>query len=425
MAKTLSYINTSPRTEQEKAVLSHGNAYRPNSRVQSVGLTMSEVIGKILPIISENYADAITQLMSASYLFNPAFANDAEGWIMSDEDVTNGRTLIVSSDNKNRLFLSDTGSILQSNDRIRKPGKHKEYTYTEKEEEGEEGNGTNPPEQEDGENVFEPSEELVTTPVEWEGIEEPEKVEGDEEKDDVLYLTFNYICRKSGTVNVGFVGTEESGEGSLLLQSVQMEESADIQTVAAEGTWDGKGNFKIFLEGGEVEVVSLSLLDKPLEEYRKQTDSYIKQTIENIGKAFEFIHEVIKRITLIQNHINQLYSNDSILNETIEGLKERVEDAEKDIDDLQNTDLFFYEQIDGILTTLTDHDARITSAASTASSAYSRANDAYYEALMNSIEISTINSTLTAIQDQLSSIEGSIDSLGSRVSALENASSST
>lgn len=424
-SRTLTVVNTTRKTE--KAESANNN---PNQQVGTSPSTGNPTAIKadLLKIIAENYADTITQLLSASYLHNPSFANDAEGWTISDDDSIENKVRVVISDNKNRLRISGDGSILQKNELVRKPGKHKEYTHTKKEEDTEGGEVT-PPDSETEEDIFEPSEELVTDSVEWGGIEEPEKVEGEEEKDNILYLTFNYICKKNGTINIGFVDSDESSEEALKLQSVQMEESEEVQTITSEGTWDGKGDFSISLTEGEVEIVSLYLLDKPLDEYRKQTDSYIKQTIENIGKAFEFIQEVIKRIRLIQNHINQLYSNDSIF----KGITDEYDAA---IKDLLNTDLFLYEQIESVQDMLALHDERITLAANTATSAYNTASDAYYQALINSLEISTINSTLSTIQELASSAKSRADeayslaygclrdivSLESRVESLEKAS---
>lgn len=406
MAKTLSYINTTPRVaSKQESVGTSAQVYRPHS--SSSGITMSEVLNRLLPLIGENYADLVTLLTPESYLYNPAFADGGDGWTISDKE----KAYITTSDGKNRLFMFSGSVISQANDKIRQPGKHKEYTFTKEEEDG-----ATPPEAEIPDESFDPSEELVTDPVEWGDIEEPEKVSGEEEKPDTLYLSFSYICKEPGTLTIGFPESDQTPEEALKVQTIQLESSGNIQTVTAQGTWDGKGPFQISLSLGQVEIVSLSLLDKPLEEYRKQTDSYIKQTIENIGKSFDFIKQTIRRITLIQSHINQLYSNDVVL-------KTFLDDHDEAIKDLIKTYLLLYELIEGIQATLADHDTRITKAQEKASSAAVTASEAYYKALINSQEISTLSSNLTTLTERVDDLASSISSLSSRVSALESAGS--
>ena len=323
-SRTLTVVNTRKRTESGNGspVANYSSSGSPSL---GGGLTVP-LKRELLGIIAENYADSVTQLMADSYLYNPAFADDADGWTITEEDSVNKRVEIVISDNKKRLQLTDTGSILQSNDRIRKPGTHKEYVYTENKEEdsGEEGTGGG----------FTPSDTLVTEQVSWGGIEEPEKTEGEEEKPDTLYLTLHCICKKSGTISVGFVGADESSEEALKLQTVTMEKSDDIQVITAQGTWDGKGDFTIYLTEGSFEIASVLLLDKPLEEYRKQTDSNIRQITENLEKTFKFIRNVIGRITHIQSHVNQLYSNDAIFSGLLEGFTNRMDELEKRVETL-------------------------------------------------------------------------------------------
>ena len=376
MAKTLSYINTTQRTGSGQGSTSGSAQSSRQSFVgASAGITMSEVVNRFLPVIAENYADAVTQLMPGSYLYNPAFANGAEGWVLSDPE----KAYVSVSDDKNRLFLLGGGSVQQVNGRIRKPGKHKEYDFTEEEQKimpVEIEDDLLPPEEED---PFVPSGELVTGQVEWGEIKEPEKKEGFEEKRNLLYLSFSFVCHKAGTVSIGFVGADESAEDAFKTQTASFQESEEVQTITAQGTWNEEGYFRISLQGEEaqIEVVSLSLTDKPLDEFRKETESYIKQTIGNVNNAFVFIREVIKRITLIQNHINQLYSNDAYLEETLASYGERI------------------------------------------TAAQSKADDAYSWAVDNRHDITSLQESLVSLTGKVTTLETSLNSLTERVAALE------
>lgn len=412
MAKTLSYINTSSRTRTGVGASIVGKSSSHPSIGPSAGLTITEILNRILPevtdlfipAISENYADLVTQLMSSSYLYNPAFADGADGWTITEEDLMEQKVLIVSSDYKNRLCLSGSGSILQANERIVKPKRHKEYTFTETD-----GDGTlNPDGEGSPSDTFVPSEDLVTDPVEWSEIKDPVMTEGEKEKRDVLHLSLKYVCKKSGTINVGFVGSDLLSEGSLPICTVQMTESEEIQEIESEGTWDGNGDFKIWLTSGEVEIVSLSLLGNPLEEYRKENDSHVKQTIENFQKLLVLSREMLHRVELIQGHINQLYGNDSIFKEKTEDLEKRMEPVEKALE--SNT-----KRIESVEKTLLQHETGINNAISSAESSLAASSQ-------NSREISSLNGSMETLYSRLVSLGNSISTLEGRVSALESSS---
>lgn len=311
MTKTLSYINTSGKrkgsvSSSEKGTSSHWHGSSPAST-----LAMSEIVSRFMPVIAENYADLIERLLTDSVLYNPAWANKADGWTFKDEKTS----YIVESEGTNRLYLFKEGSVHQVNALIRKPEKHKEYMYT-KEEDME-------PENEPTDTPFSP-EGVVLKGVDWGELKNPEKKKGEEEKNSTIYLEVKFLCKETGTINVGFVGSDESADDALKFQVLQMKESDKVQTINAEGTWDGKGDFYIYITEGQAEVLSLSLLEIPLEEYRKQTDTHLKQAVENVEKIFRTIKVVISRISLVQSHINQLYFNDSYFNGKIVSLNEDV-----------------------------------------------------------------------------------------------------
>ena len=400
MAKTLSYINTSPKTgsKEEQKTTVGSRSYSPSGS----GLSLTEVLNRLLPLIAENYADTVSRLMYYSYLYNPAFADSADGWTVSDPE----SVYVMESDGKNRLFISNSGSVVQLNELIRKPGKHKEYALSEKKEE-ETSSAAAP---------LALSGSLVTDPVEWEGLEEPVKTEGEEEKPDILYLEVRFVCKESGTISVGFSGSDESSEDALKTQTVDIEESAEIQSISTHGTWDGKGNFFIHLPSGQVEIVSLSLAGHPLDEFRKQTDSHLAQISENVGTIFEVILKVLNRIVLVQQHVNQLYSNDAILDGWIKDLEDKAATLE---------------------TMILVLNEKITEVETTANTAYEWALENRYEityTLKPAIEanasvlvthtgqISSLQEADKTLSSSISSLQTSLSSLAERVAKLEKAS---
>lgn len=349
MAKTLSYINTTPHTpSKQNETTPPWKTYQPHGG--SSGVSMSEVLKELLPVIGENYSDVVSLLMTENYLHNPAFANNAEGWIMPDKE----KAYIAVSDGKNRLFLLDGGSIIQENAVIRKPGKYEIYEFTEEEvPPGQEPPPAdeNPPEEEEvPDDSFEPSSELVLDQVSWEAMEISEKTESKEEKQNVLYLSLSYICKSSGTISVGFFQSDQTSEDALKVRHVLARPSEEIQTITTQGTWDGVGDFEISLTGGQVEIVGLSLLDKSFEDYCKQTDSHIRQSVENINKELDFLEQIVRRFTLVQSHVNQLYSNDAALKSLLDKQSTLIEEWKTS----RGTD------ISGINTAIANLDKRIS-----------------------------------------------------------------
>lgn len=382
-------------------------AYKPNESaktidlynavrdaVQGFDIQWEQLVGTETPleyitsIIAENYTDALTELARSNFLTNPSFANDAEGWDRSEQDVREEKAIVMPYDNKNRLHLSGNGRISQANDLIRKPSKHLEFTYGE-EEEAEASTDTAQAA------AVSQSDGIVVKDIEWTEIEQPQQTEGSEEKDDTVYLSLTYICTGSGNISVGFEGSDQSSEDSLKTQTVAMEESEEIQTVTAQGTWDGTGDFAISLDGGSAVILSVSVTDKPLEEYRKQVDSCLKQVNENITKAYEAIVQILQRLVQIQAEINVLYNNEAILDGLVNDLGERVEELSQVVES--------YEE-------------RINAAKKKADTAYEWAEENWYEIEYTlKPEISALDTVLSnfvvSFTDSLTSLEGRVSKL--------------
>jgi chromosome segregation ATPase len=174
--------------------------------------------------------------------------------------------------------------------------------------------------------------------------------------------------------------------------------SEEIQTITTQGTWDGVGDFEISLTGGQVEIVGLSLLDKSFEDYCKQTDSHIMQSVENINKELDFLEQIVKRFTLVQSHVNQLYSNDT-------ALKSLLDKQATLIEELKEADRVIGEALEGIHSVLSSHDSRITS------------NKNSISGILNTL--SELEEWKTSIGTDISGINTSIANLDKRISELE------
>lgn len=260
----------------------------------------------ILPVIAENYADGIRQLFTGSYLYNPAFADDAKGWTISEEDQKARKVRLKISDNKIRLNLRDGGSISQSNSYMTKPGTHDVYHFDEEE-----------------------LETTSETAQEWPQVEIPEQKKGKTEKNNILYLSVSFVCNVSGTIQVGFPTATGTEEGILKFITSNISKSEDIQTITAQGTWDGNGNFTISVPQGEAEVISVSLTSSPIADLREQTESAISQSIQNFNRVFLFLPQLKEWIDTAQTKIEQLTLRNNNLSESLTQLQERIEALEK------------------------------------------------------------------------------------------------
>lgn len=296
------------------------------------GTITDENLIKALSVIGKNYADMLTVIGKDDYLYNTGFANDADGWTKSSNAEGNATAYVARSDNKDRLFIKD-GSVTQENSRIKKPGKHCIYEYNEKDK-------TPPiPETSLSGTVsvgsLPGSYSVTLKSITWVTIPETEKLEEKKETGDVLRLRFSFVCREAGILTIGFTGVDASDEKALQPVTVSVEASEEVQTVEAEGTWDGTGDFRIAFSTGEIEVRSLSLDGQALKNYKDEVSSYIEQANDNRDALFGALEYLSARVQLIQQEINTLYANDSgiqgslnALDDSITALDDRVSDLE-------------------------------------------------------------------------------------------------
>lgn len=283
-------------------------------RLKRTGESLDAKIEMLKGLFTTSY-QRITYDMTEedNYLQNATFTESMEGW-SSGNDTTlvimneapmliNGNTVqpigrvasIEEYDGRNMLHIRNS-YIRQANANIRKPGTHKVYN-------------------------------IDDTDVESEGYTEER---------DTLYLTIKYLARTDGTLRVGF-DQQSNIIGALPFTQVEVDKSLSWKTMQVYGTWDGKGDF-IVEYSGDMYVAMLSITDRPLDEYKKETATKIEQTDSNIKLLATNVNNQQGSITQLGLDINAaneqitIYAErTSALEDTTLNLGLRLNAAEGDI----------------------------------------------------------------------------------------------
>lgn len=261
-----------------------------------------------------------------NYLKNATFTENLEGWIadddvkfitLNDDVLFLNRSTVVSKDRmasleeydgKNVLHLSN-GYVRQLNTNIRKPGTHKEYDT-----------------------------------LAADGISEAYT-----EVKDTLYLSLKFLCKRSGTLTIGFEGSAIT-EKSLPFTVMQVASSTDWLTYKWSGDWDGKGDFVLKFTG-DMYVSLLALTDNPLNDYKKEVSTSIQQTASNIrllGTNINNLKGTVtnlgidldaakERITLYADKVNNLEGTVTNLGIGLDAAKERLDLYARKTDSLEGT----------------------------------------------------------------------------------------
>lgn len=227
-------------------------------RLKRTGESLDAKIEMLKAIFSTSYQRIAYDLTEDdNYLHNASFTESMEGWSGNDDTslimvndapmLINGNTAqsigsvaaIEEYEGRNLLHLRNS-YIRQANANIRKPGTHKVYSV---------------------DNGDAMSEDYT-------------------EERDTLYMTIKFLAKTSGTLRVGFEGVSNV-VGALPFTQVEVDSSMAWQTMQVSGTWDGVGDF-IVEYSGDMYVSILSITDKPLDEYKKETATKFTQTDSNI-----------------------------------------------------------------------------------------------------------------------------------------------
>lgn len=224
-----------------------------------------------------------------NFLTNAAMTNDCEGWILMEDSVeyflvdglpqyfnyelyaSESSYAGLASYNDRDMIRLLNASIRQSNDLIRKPGTHKEYS----------------------------GEDAVVEVV------------------DKLYLNIRLYCHADGEFTVGFADSDGTFHNNDFYSTGTYEAGVDAYTISLSGTWDSVGDF-CMKSTGDIYIDSISLTDKPLENYRIETSTRIEQDAT--------------KIALIAQRTTSAEKNISDLTVDVNGIKAEVEKVKYDED---------------------------------------------------------------------------------------------
>jgi peptidoglycan hydrolase CwlO-like protein len=233
------------------------------------------------------------------------------------------------------------------NDYIRKPGTHKEYVNDEN------------------------SEEYT-------------------EVGDTLCLSLKFLAKTDGVLTIGFKGSQ-AGENTLPDEAtVNITSSQDWQILQWEGTWDGKGDF-ILSYTGDIYVSLLSITDKALEEFKKETSTKFEQT---------------------DSHIRLLGTNANELKGTVTDLGIDLDAAEENI-------RIYAEKHDSLENTVTSLGVRIDAAEGTLSLYATHLNELDGTTNDLGLRMDAAEGTLSLHATHLSTLDGTTNDLGLQMDAVE------
>ena len=96
-----------------------------------------------------------------------------------------------------------------------------------------------------------------------------------------LYLGLRIRVIKQGTLTIGFPESTDTDNDAINTKTRVLERSSEWKTLQLEGTWDGQSDFTLRFDG-ECYITGLSLTDEPLDEFKTEYSTQIRQTSKNI-----------------------------------------------------------------------------------------------------------------------------------------------
>lgn len=96
-----------------------------------------------------------------------------------------------------------------------------------------------------------------------------------------LYLSLRIRVIKEGILTIGFPESTDTDNNAINTKTRVLERSSEWLTLQWEGTWDGQNDFFLGFTG-ECYISSLSLTDEPLDEFKTEYSTQIRQTSRNI-----------------------------------------------------------------------------------------------------------------------------------------------
>lgn len=224
-------------------------------RIAHTGEDVADAIEIAKGSFRTNYRQTTYDMTEEQNFFtNAAFTNDAEHWVLSEEET--GYFLVdglpqyfnhdlyasentfagVASFNERDMLRLCGGNVKQLNALIKKPSTHMEYS----------------------------GESTQTEVV------------------DTTYLNIRVYCVADSTLECGFVNSSGTFYNNVFHVTRELEANIDAYTISVSGKWDGKGDF-VIKSSGDVYIDLLSLTDKPLENFKVEASTRIEQNAYKIS----------------------------------------------------------------------------------------------------------------------------------------------
>lgn len=281
------------------------NAYLVGDfRLARTGDSIDTQIEMLKSQFASRYSETTYDIAEAdNYLFNPSFTNNMEGW----KAEANTTSVIYAGDYEamlinGNIFIADGGDtriaeisdyegkamlhifnsgVRQNNETIQ--AKIKEYGL------------------ELTHRVYNTASAEYS---DWNDSLTGELEDSYTEVPETLYLAIKFLALTDGTLTVGMLGSNAT-EGSLpdTKTTYQIRKGNDWQMMEWAGTWDGKGDFVLEFSG-EMYVAMLSLTSDPLNSYKSEIGTLIKQTAKNIELIGYNIDAKARRMTDLGLEIN-------------------------------------------------------------------------------------------------------------------------
>ena len=227
---------------------------------------------------------------------------------------------------------------------------------------------------------------------------------------DTLYLSVRIRVIKDGTLTIGFPSSTETEESAIKGKTSILQKSDGWTTYQWSGTWDGQSDFVLGFTG-ECYISVLSLTTEPLNTFKTEYSTQIRQTSRNISlvatKSSDNASSIARltieageiRSTVEENYTDldgRVTSNASEITQTAAAIRLEVQSVSDDLDGVADR-----------VGTLEIHDTDITLRVSNTETS-----------------ISSLGDDIDGLSDDLDTAKGNITSITERVGTLEVTSSS-
>ena len=236
---------------------------------------------------------------------------------------------------------------------------------------------------------------------------------------DTLYLSVRIRVIKDGTLTIGFPSSTESDVTAIKGKTSILQKKDGWTTYQWSGTWDGQSDFVLGFTG-ECYISVLSLTTEPLNTFKTEYSTQIRQTSRNISlvatKSSDNASSIAQltieageiRSTVEENYTDldgRVTSNASAITQTAAAIRLEVQSVSDDLDGVADR-----------VGTLEIHDTNITLRVSNAENSISSLGDDLDDL---SDDLDTAKGNITRITERVGTLEVTSSSITGRVSTVE------